>query len=122
MTDSSFCFLPKEIKSYWPATPLVRDADSELYNQLMKLSIFGIGYVGCVSAACFAREGHQVIAVDVNPVKVGMINSGQCPIVEADIAELVSSVVSQNQLKSTTDVVAAVKGSDLSLVCVGTPS
>src|SRR5690242_20156781 len=88
----------------------------------MKLSIFGIGYVGCVSAACFAREGHQVIAVDVNPVKVGMINSGQCPIVEADIAELVSSVVSQNQLKSTTDVVAAVKGSDLSLVCVGTPS
>jgi GDP-mannose 6-dehydrogenase len=88
----------------------------------MKLSIFGIGYVGCVSAACFAKEGHQVIAVDVNPIKVDMINSGQCPIVEAGIAELVSSVVSQNQLKSTTDVVAAVDGSDLSLVCVGTPS
>ena len=88
----------------------------------MKLSIFGIGYVGCVSAACFAKEGHRVIAVDVNPIKVDMINSGQCPIVEAGIAELVSSVVSQNQLNATTDVVAAVKGSDLSLVCVGTPS
>ena len=88
----------------------------------MKLSIFGIGYVGCVSAACFAKEGHQVVAVDVNPVKVDMINSGQCPIVEAGIGELVSSVVSQNRLKSTSDVVAAVKGSDISLVCVGTPS
>jgi len=88
----------------------------------MKLSIFGIGYVGCVSAACFAKEGHDVIAVDVNPIKVDMINSGQCPIVEAGIGELVSSVVSQNQLTSTTDVVAAVHHSDLSLVCVGTPS
>ena len=88
----------------------------------MKLSIFGLGYVGCVSAACFAKEGHIVIGVDVNPNKVEMINAGDSPIVEAGIGPLLKEVVKANRLSATTDTTAAVRDSDVSLVCVGTPS
>lgn len=88
----------------------------------MRLSVFGIGYVGCVSAACFAKEGHTVIGVDVNSNKVQMINAGNSPIVEAGIGALLDEVVKSNHLTATTDSAAAVRGSDVSLVCVGTPS
>ena len=88
----------------------------------MKLSIFGLGYVGCVSAACFAKNGHMVIGVDVNPNKVEIINQGTSPIVEAGIAELLDEVVTANRLSATTNSVEAVLNSDVSLVCVGTPS
>ena len=88
----------------------------------MKLSIFGLGYVGCVSAACFAKEGHTVIGVDVNDNKVEMINAGNSPIVEAGIGPLLDEVVKANRLSATTDSAAAVRNSDVSLVCVGTPS
>jgi GDP-mannose 6-dehydrogenase len=88
----------------------------------MKLSIFGLGYVGCVSAACFAKEGHTVVGVDVNPNKVQMINAGNSPIVEAGIGPLLDEVVKSNRLTATTDSNEAVRGSDVSLVCVGTPS
>jgi GDP-mannose 6-dehydrogenase len=88
----------------------------------MKLSIFGLGYVGCVSAACFAKEGHTVIGVDVNANKVGMINAGDSPIVEAGIGPLLNEVVTSKRLTATTDSTAAVHNSDVSLVCVGTPS
>jgi GDP-mannose 6-dehydrogenase len=88
----------------------------------MNISVFGIGYVGCVSAACFAKEGHQVIAVDVNADKAAMINEGRSPIVEAGIAELLSEVVGSKYLRATTNAREAVHGSDVSLVCVGTPS
>ena len=88
----------------------------------MKLSIFGLGYVGCVSAACFAKEGHTVIGVDVNSNKVEMINAGDSPIVEAGIGPLLKEVVKANRLSATTDTRAAVRDSDVSLVCVGTPS
>ena len=88
----------------------------------MKLSIFGLGYVGCVSAACFAKEGHTVIGVDVNDHKVAMINAGNSPIVEAGIGPLLDEVVKANRLSATTDSAAAVRNSDVSLVCVGTPS
>ena len=88
----------------------------------MKLSIFGLGYVGCVSAACFAKEGHIVIGVDVNPNKAEMINAGDSPIVEAGIGPLLKEVVKANRLSATTDSAAAVRNSDVSLVCVGTPS
>ena len=88
----------------------------------MKISIFGIGYVGCVSAACLAQAGNDVVGVDVNPTKVDMINSGNSPIVEPDIAQLIAKVVKAGKLKATTDSAAAVSETDISLVCVGTPS
>ncbi|HEX5835338.1 MAG TPA: nucleotide sugar dehydrogenase [Pyrinomonadaceae bacterium] len=88
----------------------------------MKISIFGIGYVGCVSAACFARAGHEVIGVDVNPTKVEIINSGASPIVEPGIGDVIRDVVKEGKLSATTDTAQAVKSTDISLVCVGTPS
>src|ERR1700752_88750 len=88
----------------------------------MNLTVFGLGYVGCVSAACFAKEGHSVIGVDVSADKVEMINAGRSPIVEAGIGELINEVVSSKRLRATTDAKEAVNGSDASLICVGTPS
>lgn len=88
----------------------------------MKISIFGIGYVGCVSAACLARAGHEVVGVDVNPTKVEIINSGTSPIVEPGISDVIADVVKTKKLSATTDTVHAVKTTDVSLVCVGTPS
>ena len=86
------------------------------------VSVFGLGYVGCVSAACFAKEGHTVIGVDVSTSKVDMINAGQATIVENGIAELVAEMRASGRLSATTDVRAAVHATELSLVCVGTPS
>ncbi len=80
----------------------------------MKLSIFGLGYVGCVSAACFAKEGHDVLGVDVSPVKVGIINEGRSPIVEVGINELINEMVTSGKLKATTDAAEAVASSDVS--------
>lgn len=88
----------------------------------MRLSVFGIGYVGCVSAACFARAEHKVIGVDVSPVKVEIINAGKSPIVEEGVNELISKVVSSGNLRATSDSADAIMNSDVSLVCVGTPS
>jgi GDP-mannose 6-dehydrogenase len=88
----------------------------------VKLSVFGLGYVGCVSAACFAEEGNSVIGVDVNPTKVEIINDGKSPIVEEGINELMAKVVKAGRLSATTDSEQAIRESDLSLVCVGTPS
>jgi GDP-mannose 6-dehydrogenase len=88
----------------------------------MKISIFGIGYVGCVSAACFARAGHEVVGVDVNPTKVEIINNGASPIVEPGISDLIREVVKEGKLSATTDTAQAVKSTDISLICVGTPS
>lgn len=87
----------------------------------MKLSIFGLGYVGCVSAACLSGEGHEVIGVDVNALKVEIINGGRSPIVEPGIEELISVAVRQGMLRASTDVNEAVAASDVSLVCIGTP-
>jgi GDP-mannose 6-dehydrogenase len=88
----------------------------------MKLSVFGLGYVGCVSAACFSRVGHEVIGVDSNPLKVEVINAGRSPIVEPGVEDLIVAAVKAQRLRATTDVASAIAGSDLSLVCVGTPS
>ncbi len=88
----------------------------------MRLSIFGLGYVGCVSAACFAREGHEVVGCDVNATKVEIINSGRSPIVEAGVGDLVGEMVAAGRLRATTDTLDAVNSTDASLVCVGTPS
>jgi GDP-mannose 6-dehydrogenase len=88
----------------------------------MKISVFGLGYVGCVSAACLAGRGHQVVGVDVNPVKIDLISAGKAPVVEERIGELTAEVVGSGALRATTDVAEAVAASDISLVCVGTPS
>lgn len=88
----------------------------------MRLSIFGLGYVGCVSAACFTRDGRDVIGVDANQVKVEIINSGRSPIVEPGIEDLIRRGVESGRLRATTNAEQAVHSSDVSLVCVGTPS
>jgi GDP-mannose 6-dehydrogenase len=86
------------------------------------LSIFGLGYVGCVSAACFASRGHQVIGVDPNPQKIDMLRDGRAPVVEERIGELTAEVVAAGLLRVADDPVAAVGATDVTLVCVGTPS
>jgi GDP-mannose 6-dehydrogenase len=88
----------------------------------MRIGIYGMGYVGAVSAACFADAGHTVIGVDVSPDKVDMINRGNSPIVEPGLGELLSRAVSQGRLKATANTQEAIAGTDLSLICVGTPS
>lgn len=89
---------------------------------MAKISVFGIGYVGVVSAACLARDGHDVIAVDVDTGKIQAINAGQSPIVEEGIDDLVAEVVKAGNLTATDDFAAAVRDTDVSFICVGTPS
>jgi GDP-mannose 6-dehydrogenase len=86
------------------------------------VSVLGLGYVGCVSAACLAARGHRVVGVDANAEKVDCIGRGRAPLVEDDIGELVAGVVRDGSLTVSGDTRAAILGSDISLVCVGTPS
>ena len=88
----------------------------------MKISIFGLGYVGCVSGACFAQIGHHVIGVDVNKVKVDLINSGKSPIIEKDVDRIIAKVVKSGAYSATTNSYRAIQETDIALVCVGTPS
>ena len=88
----------------------------------LSISVFGLGYVGSVSAACWARAGHRVTGVDVNPVKVETLASGRSPILEPGMSELVAEGYQTSRLCATTDGVAAVHNSEISFVCVGTPS
>lgn len=89
---------------------------------MARISIFGIGYVGAVAAACLARDGHKVIAVDQNEEKVDLINRGQSPIVEAGLAELIAKGIDSDRLFATSDATFAIEQTDVSLICVGTPS
>jgi GDP-mannose 6-dehydrogenase len=88
----------------------------------MKISVLGLGYVGAVSAACLAKDGHEIIGVDPEPTKVDLINSGRSPIIEKDLAEIIAEQVQRGRLRATSDVAEAVRVSDLVFVCVGTPS
>ncbi|VUX45898.1 GDP-mannose 6-dehydrogenase [Candidatus Defluviicoccus seviourii] len=88
----------------------------------MRISVFGLGYVGCVSAACLAHGGHRVIGVDVNPTKVDLINRGALPVVEPGLDTMIAEALKSGTLSATTDAAKAVNETDLSLVCVGTPS
>jgi len=88
----------------------------------LSISVFGLGYVGSVSAACFASMGHRVIGVDVSRAKVDMIESGRSPIIEARMNEMVAEANRACHLHATTDARTAVLESDVSFVCVGTPS
>src|SRR5918993_785279 len=88
----------------------------------MKISIFGLGYVGAVSLACLARDGHNVIGVVIDPAKLELLRAGKTPVVEEGMVDLMAQVASSGRVEVTTDVQRAVLESDLSLVCVGTPS
>ena len=88
----------------------------------MKISIMGLGYVGAVSAGCLAQDGHEVIGVDPQQAKVDLINAGRTPIIEKDIGEMIERAVAEGRLRATADVEEAVRHTDLSLICVGTPS
>lgn len=88
----------------------------------MNISIFGLGYVGVVSAACLSSRGHNIIGVDVNETKVTMMCEGHSPIVEKDVPELLEAAKQAGTLTATTDTEKAIMESDLSIICVGTPS
>jgi GDP-mannose 6-dehydrogenase len=88
----------------------------------MNISIFGLGYVGAVSLACLARDGHQVIGVDVDSAKLTLIAEGKTPVVEEGMVDLMRDVVASGRVSVTQDVAGAVRSSDISLICVGTPS
>jgi GDP-mannose 6-dehydrogenase len=88
----------------------------------MKISVLGLGYVGAVSAACLAKDGHEVIGVDPERTKVDLINAGKTPIIEKDIGPIIATQVAAGKLRATTELPHAVRHTDLSLVCVGTPS
>ena len=87
-----------------------------------RISIFGLGYVGAVSLACLARDGHRVTGVDIDPVKLELIRSRKSPILEEGIQELMRDVVSSGRVSVTDDALQAVRDTEVSFVCVGTPS
>jgi GDP-mannose 6-dehydrogenase len=88
----------------------------------MKISIFGLGYVGAVTAACLAEQGHEVVGVDVSPQKVEMLNRGDAPIIEPGLEDLLRRAKQRGRLRATMDATEAVAATEVSLVCVGTPS
>ena len=88
----------------------------------MRVSVFGLGYVGCVTAACLAKAGHRVIGVDINQDKVAMVDAGDSPLVEPGLGELLAEVTAAGHLLATTSAEDGVSESDLALICVGTPS
>jgi GDP-mannose 6-dehydrogenase len=88
----------------------------------MKVSVFGLGYVGAVSCACLPELGHEVVGVDINPLKVELIASGQSPVVEEGIEELIAAAVKAGRLTATADVAAAVRDTEISLISVATPA
>jgi GDP-mannose 6-dehydrogenase len=88
----------------------------------VNISIFGLGYVGAVSLACLARDGHRVIGVDIEPAKLALIREGKTPVVEEGMVDLMAAVAASGRVEVTSDVRHAVLGSEISLICVGTPS
>ena len=88
----------------------------------MDISVFGLGYVGCVTSACFARDGHKVIGVDVVTSKVERFGSGYPTVVEPGLDELMAEGHRAGSVRATCDAEAAVRATDVSVICVGTPS
>lgn len=88
----------------------------------MKISIFGLGYVGAISAGCLAKNGHEIIGVDPNQTKVDLINQGKSPVIEKDIGEIIKTKVNDGKLRATVSVGDAINDTEISLICVGTPS
>ncbi len=88
----------------------------------MKISIFGLGYVGCVSLGCLAQNGHHVVGVDVSQKKIDQINNGKPTIIEKGIDEIISQAHAQGRISATNDYMDALLNSEISIVSVGTPS
>ena len=88
----------------------------------MDISIFGLGYVGCVSLGCLAKNGHHVIGVDTNPAKINQINSGKATIIEKEVDTIIAEQRSAGHISATDNVTEAISGSDISIIAVGTPS
>lgn len=102
---------------------MLKFVDKMKMESNMQISIIGLGYVGAVCSACFANEGHSVIGVDLDEVKVNLINQGNSPIIEKDLDKYIKTCVLERQtLQATTDLKFAIQNSDLSIICVGTPS
>ena len=87
----------------------------------MRVSVFGLGYVGCVTASCVSKSGHQVIGVDIDAEKVAAVNAGTPPVVEPGLGELLAELVGAHRLRATVSVAEAVRQTDVGLICVGTP-
>ena len=88
----------------------------------MKISVFGLGYVGAVSAGCLTAIGHECIGVDPTQIKIDLVNEGKTPVVEKDLEGMISDAVQKRLLRATNDSQEAVLATDISMVCVGTPS
>lgn len=93
-----------------------------LSKVLMRIAIFGLGYVGCVTGACLARMGHRVCGVDISPVKVRMLSNGHSPVYEKGLERLVARAVRRGELRASLEPWEAMRGADVSMICVGTPS
>jgi GDP-mannose 6-dehydrogenase len=104
------------------ATGAFGETPRRLPATIKRISIFGLGYVGAVSMACLARDGHKVIGVDIDPVKLDLIRNRKSPILEEGIQELMRDVVESGRVKVTDDASRALRDTELSFVCVGTPS
>jgi GDP-mannose 6-dehydrogenase len=89
---------------------------------MSNVAVFGLGYVGCVTGACLARDGHSVVGVDIDEDKVAEINAGQAPLRENGLEELIAEQVANGRLRATTDTARAVAESDIAMIAVGTPS
>jgi GDP-mannose 6-dehydrogenase len=122
--DVRHCYSEWSARDGWALHLLLPAVQSDrgAFQVSLSISVFGLGYVGSVSAACFASMGHRVIGVDVNPVKVEMMENGRSPILEAGMSELIAEGHRTSRLHATVDSTAAVMESDVSFVCVGTPS
>ena len=88
----------------------------------MRISVFGLGYVGCITAACLAHEGHDVIGVDINAAKVRALQEGLSPLIEPRLDDLIAAATTLQRLHATQEIEYAVLATDVSLICVGTPS
>ena len=88
----------------------------------MRIAVFGLGYVGTVTAAGLASRGHEVVGVDVDPMKVDLVRDGRSPVVEPGLEDMVAAEVASGRLRATTDAAEALDAADVSLLCVGTPS
>ncbi len=89
---------------------------------MTRITVFGLGYVGTVTTAALAGDGHQVIGVDAHGLKVDMLNDGRSPVIEAGLSELVATGLEAGRIRATTDPAEGMRGAEVSMVCVGTPS